>query len=792
MNKLVAVALLFAAAYVEAFTIARKGQPPECAIVIPQPTTEAVKYAQEELRLHVERMTGVKLDFATDAQPLPDCAILLGNTRWTKELLGEDFDMAKLGTDGFRLVVKGNRLLVLGSDVRGALYGTYELLERFGGCGWYSSTCSVVPEREEFSVSDGLGDTQVPAFTIRSTSWAEASRNPKHAVRLRLNDFTNPSIPLEYGGSPYRFAKRAGIAHTFQGLLPSHEWFPTHPEYFCEVDGKRRSGNETQPCLTNPDVLRIVVSNVFDRLAADPYARMVGVSQNDNRMYCRCAKCAAVDEEEGANTGTLLRFVNAVAEEVEKKRPDVLVQTLIYQYTRTPPKHVRPRHNVVPCLCAIECGRARPIPDRSSVADSRFMDDLEAWGKLTDHLYLWDYSTNYRNLLYPMPIEHTFQENLRAYRKNRVKYMFMEGSGSYHCDFGELKAWLAAKLMWNPDQDEKPLLDRFFAGYYGAAAPFVREYFERCRAEIKARPGQRLGIFNQKPPPWYNADFAQWARGVFAKAEAAVANDPMRLTNVRYTGLAPVVTELDRFVSQGKRFFVTRHPEKYSVPEAKKLDYAYVMDLVRQARDNERPMRFCAGLTWEPCKMIEWKLMYGRAKEPVPRDSITLAGVDLFVVSGRHVKRVRDKEGTSSKTVLQLLPSSGKPMVTLNFANVAFDAGVPYKVRFRAKVVRDGGDGAAFRATLAKAGAPVEITNIGESQGSKGAGEAIEKRVSEVEDGYRWYEFRPVVLTPKHVFEFGSGPWERGGGIGATKEVRLDCVEISRAETGTQKAKGLR
>ena len=64
----------------------------------------------------------------------------------------------------------------------------------------------------------------------------------------------------------------------------------------------------------NPDVLRIVVSNVLERLAADPSANVVGVSQNDNRMYCRCAKCRAVDEEEGGPTGSLLRFVNAVAE----------------------------------------------------------------------------------------------------------------------------------------------------------------------------------------------------------------------------------------------------------------------------------------------------------------------------------------------------------------------------------------------------------------------------------------------------------------------------------------------
>ena len=55
------------------------------------------------------------------------------------------------------------------------------------------------------------------------------------------------------------------------------------------------------------------------------------------------------------------------------------------------------------------------IANGALVAVSKSMDDLEAWGKLTQHLYVWDYSTNYRNMQYPMPIEHTFQPNLRAY-----------------------------------------------------------------------------------------------------------------------------------------------------------------------------------------------------------------------------------------------------------------------------------------------------------------------------------------------------------------------------------------
>ena len=89
-------------------------------------------------------------------------------------------------------------------------------------------------------------------------------------------------------------------------------------------------------------------------------------------MYCRCAKCRAVDEEESGPTGSLLRFVNAVAAEVEKVRPDVLVETLIFQYSRKPPKITRPRRNVMPCLCAIEIGHAVPFAERAFKADSLY------------------------------------------------------------------------------------------------------------------------------------------------------------------------------------------------------------------------------------------------------------------------------------------------------------------------------------------------------------------------------------------------------------------------------------
>ena len=44
-----------------------------------------------------------------------------------------------------------------------------------------------------------------------------------------------------------------------------------------------------------------------------------------------------------------------VAEAIEKDSPNVRIDTLAYQYTRKPPRTIRPRANVIIRLCSIEC-----------------------------------------------------------------------------------------------------------------------------------------------------------------------------------------------------------------------------------------------------------------------------------------------------------------------------------------------------------------------------------------------------------------------------------------------------
>ena len=191
--------------------------------------------------------------------------------------------------------------------------------QRYAGCRWYASWHSVIPRIEKLSIPGDLDDTQVPAFVMREPDWYDIRENPEFAARLRVNKPDEKFAGFQKFGGVAVCWSRLNSCHTFQYLLPPAKYAKEHPEYFALVDGKRKTtplwGPEAaEPCLTNPDVLRIVTSNVLAYIRQNPGYPIYGVSQNDNwDGYCHCDNCAKVDEEEGSHSGTVVRFVNAVA-----------------------------------------------------------------------------------------------------------------------------------------------------------------------------------------------------------------------------------------------------------------------------------------------------------------------------------------------------------------------------------------------------------------------------------------------------------------------------------------------
>ena len=551
----------------EPLVLAERGKPADCSVVIRADAGESELHAAAELTNYVSRLTGVALPVVVAPQSAPARAIRLQVADG-------------LGEDGFRLRVDSSGLTIEGSSVRGILFGVYELLETYGGVGWFASWHTVVPEIASFSVPGDLDDTQRPAYLLREPLWFDAEM-PDFAAHLRLNGHYM-NLEARHGGSGWRFGGGLGNAHTMQKLLPPEEFFDEHPEYFALVGGKRVPRG--QICLTHPDVLRIVTERVLERIRQDPTARFFGVSQRDCEDWCECPSCKEVDDAAESHAGTMIRFVNQVAEAVEREFPDKIIETLAYQYTRKPPKGIRPRHNVMPCLCPIECDYKEPLDTSGCPENADFIKDLAGWAKLTDNLYIWDYTTNYRHYLMPFPNVGVLQANLRLFLASGAKYMFAEGAyEGRHAEFAELKNWLLAKWMWNPELPAGPLLDRFFSGYYGAAAPYVRQYFDELHALPRDTRTQPLKIFEEVDTPSLTDEFLVRSIETLKAGGRAVMGDATRLYNLRTTMMSPVYTLLMRRARRDcKKVWVTANPSRFQPKSSNGL----IAFLERQLRES--------------------------------------------------------------------------------------------------------------------------------------------------------------------------------------------------------------
>jgi hypothetical protein len=256
--------------------------------------------------------------------------------------------------------------------------------------------------------------------------------------------------------------------------------------------------------------------------------------------------------------GSLMTFVNKVAE----RFPDKIISTLAYQYTRVPPKDLVPAKNVNIMLCSIESPRHITLQQ----GDTAFCRDLIGWTKLTKNIVIWDYVVQFRNLISPFPNLHTLQPNLQFLHDNGIPFIFEQGSPETGGEFHELKAYMIAKLEWNPDLDFNKTMNDFLGGYYGAAGPIIREYIDLLQNEM-IKSGAKLLIFGgpvvkealSQRETYLSESLMSEYNKIFDRAEKAVAKSPELLQHVRVARLPLLYSTLEiaRDEKTGKRGALT-------------------------------------------------------------------------------------------------------------------------------------------------------------------------------------------------------------------------------------------
>jgi len=488
------------------------------------------QHAAKELASFLQQVTGAEFPVRVTRE-VPDGPLLVVGRGEVQRRLAPDLDLEGLHPDGIVIETRGPHLFFAGEEPRGTLYAVYTFLEDVVGCRWWSSRASTIPYKPDLVVPE-QHVRYVPPLEYREPFWYDAF-DADFAVRNKING-NRPNLDATRGGKityggPF-------FVHTFAYLVPVEKYAKEHPEYYSERNGKRIVAEVPycQLCVTNPDVKRIVTERVLEYLAQNPNADIISVSQNDTDNHCLCAECKRLEDEEGSPAGPLLHLVNYVAAEVAKHYPHVAIDTLAYQYTRKPPLHVKPLPNVIIRLCSIECDFATPL---DSETNRRFAEDIIGWSRICDRLYVWDYTTNFGHYIMPHPNLRVLGPNVRFFVSHGVKGIFEQGNyQSPGGEMAELRAWVLAKLLWNPQLDDRRLIREFLDGYFGPAAPFIREYLDLLHDSVE-RTKTYLAIWVPPTSPFLTFDLMAQAERLFDQAEAAVQDQPELLRRVQVARL---------------------------------------------------------------------------------------------------------------------------------------------------------------------------------------------------------------------------------------------------------------
>lgn len=392
-----------------------------------------------------------------------------------------------LRPDGYAIVGDGHNLHLFGKWEKGTLYAVYAFLEMLG-YRLYTPEAMVTPD---------VSNLELPKCRIVS--------NPAFEYREVLYYYPNHSQLYADWHHVHTQADRERMygmyVHTFSKLLKPSVYFEKHPEWYSLNGGRRMS--DGQLCLSNREVLDELCVRLADTMSRRPEAKIWSVSPNDNYNVCECDDCRRLDSIYGGHSGTLIWFVNQVA----RRFPDKTISTLAYQYTRKAPVMDRRRlagtnsqdaggtpavqPNVQIMLCPIESGRQAPITQ----SDPAFKKDMDDWSRLTDNIYLWDYVVQFRNFWDPFPNLHVLQPNLQYFRDHGARMMFEQATGAGNVtSWMDIRCYMIAKLMWNPDADMDSVMADFYRGYYGEAGRYVKEIIDTMTAALIAS-GQTLNIY---------------------------------------------------------------------------------------------------------------------------------------------------------------------------------------------------------------------------------------------------------------------------------------------------------
>jgi hypothetical protein len=128
-----------------------------------------------------------------------------------------------------------------------------------------------------------------------------------------------------------------------------------------------------------------------------------------------------------------------------------------------------------------------------------------------------------------MPNMAVIANNIRFLADHGAWGIMEQGSCSNATERKEMRAWVFAKLMWDPRRDVQELMRDFIWGYYGKAAPAIEQYNDLLQQRYEQFDLAQLGsIRYPMTSEFLKHGFVAQAKAIFDRAEQLADDDQLR------------------------------------------------------------------------------------------------------------------------------------------------------------------------------------------------------------------------------------------------------------------------
>lgn len=442
-------------------------------------STKLTKNAALELQKYLQKILLKPIKISDNTNSFKGQIVLIQQDSKDAKKLSFYKELKRLKQDSFIIRSEDENIIIAGTNHRALFYGVYHFLKRYLGCKFLTKDFEIIP-KNEYIVLNKIDDVQSPYFLYREF-FSKESDDTSFAIKSALN-----------GRLGHRNAK-----------VNVDEYFPKGMNIYNEFVSSQLIKDSSFECngqydFSKNEVAKLALSSIGKKLQTlkvqkDDY---ILLEHEDRESYCTNSI-----KKDDVPTSPFLKYSSFIAENISDKK--VMFQA--YQWSRYAPKVKKLPKNLSIFFSPIEADFSKPL---SFGENKKILKDLKDWNEFGSDIFIWHYVTNFGGYFQPFPNIYALDKDIKLFSTlQNVKGIFLQSSyGTFGGELEDLRTWVFAKLLWNPNTNIDSLIEEFCDSYYGEASKEVQKYI-RVLHKINQKTGDKLLVKSSLKAKYLHEDF---------------------------------------------------------------------------------------------------------------------------------------------------------------------------------------------------------------------------------------------------------------------------------------------